>query len=93
MARISGIETEKVGPGFSAGPSEQQTSDLDPPFKGGGRRADLPADYQARQTADQDYNQNLERVRRQDREALGQMHGKLDATPWVQGGKGRNAGG
>lgn len=79
----------KLGPGGGIGPSEQQTGDLKPPFDGGGRRADLPADYQQREAADTDYQNNLARNARQDREALGQMHGKNDGTPWV--GKGRNA--
>ena len=89
MARISGIDTRKIGPGFGAGPSEQQTGDLDPPFKGGGRRADLPADWQQRAAADADYADVHERTRVKDREAIGQMHGREDGTPWV--GKGRNA--
>ncbi len=88
---VDAINTEKVGPDFGAGPSEQRSGDLDPPFKGGGRRADLPADWQQRAAADADYNYNLSRTRAKDREAVGQMHGKLDGTPWV--GKGRNAGG
>lgn len=80
---------EKMGPVKS--PVEQQSPDGSEPFAGGGRRADLPFDYQQRASADADYADNLERVRRQDREAVGQMHGKADGTPWVNGGKGRNA--
>lgn len=53
------------------GPSEQQTGDLDPPFKNGGRRADLPADYQQRDAADADYRRILEMTRRWDRQAIG----------------------
>ena len=87
-SRIAGIETTKVGPGFCAGPSEPQTGDLDPPFKNGGRRADLPADYQQRDAADADWKANLARNARQDNERLWQMRGQ-DGTPWV--GKGRNA--
>lgn len=52
-------------------PTEQRTGDLDPPFKDGGRRADLPADYQQRAAADIDYARNLATVRRWDREAIG----------------------
>lgn len=68
------------------GPSEQRTGDLDPPFQGGGRHADLPADYQQRQAADADWKGELDRNRRQDREALGQPKA-LDGTPWVRGDK------
>lgn len=73
-------------------PVEQQTPDGGEPFAGGGRRADLPFDYQQRPSADADYNANLVRNARQDREAIGQMHGKNDGTPWVGKGRGRNAG-
>lgn len=69
------------------GPSEQQTGDLEPPFKGGGRRADLPADWQQRDAADADYNANLARNARQDREAVG-VPRALDGTPWIGTGKG-----
>lgn len=58
-------------PDIRRGPSEQQTLDTDPPFKGGGRRADLPADYQQRAAADADYRAQLARSHRQDREQLG----------------------
>lgn len=58
-------------PDLRRGPTEQQTLDTDPPFKGGGRRADLPADYQQRAAADADYRANLARNQRQDREQLG----------------------
>lgn len=70
------------------GPVEQQTGDYDQPFEGGGRRADLPADWQQRAAADADYRANLARNQRQDREALGQ---KTDAS-WVRGGSGRRKG-
>lgn len=73
------------------GPSEQQTGDLDGPFEGGGRRADLPADYQQREAADKDYEANLARTKRWDRAAVGQMKA-LDGTPWVGKGYGRKAG-
>ena len=78
---------EKLGPTQS--PVEQRTPDGGMPFQGGGRRADLPYDYQQRAAADADYADVHERTRVKDREAIGQMHGKLDGTPWV--GKGRNA--
>lgn len=80
-------------PGPTGEPSEQQTGDLDPPFKGGGRRADLPADYQQRDAADADYARNLARNQRQDREAVGTAK-TLDGTPWVGKGhqkRGRDA--
>ncbi len=82
---------EKMGP--TKNPVEQRSPDGSEPFTGGGRRADLPYDYQQREAADADWKANLERVARQDREAVGQMHGKDDGTPWVKGGsgKGRNA--
>ncbi len=80
---------EKLGPTQS--PSEQRTPDGGEPFQGGGRRADLPYDYQQRAAADADWKAELARNTRQDREAIGQMHGKDDATPWVKGSKGRNA--
>lgn len=73
------------------GPPEQQTMDDDPPFKGGGRRADLPADYQQRDAANADWRTNLDRNAKQDREAVGQPRA-LDGTPWVKGGSGRKAG-
>ena len=82
---------EKMGPGKN--PIEQTSPDGSAPFTGGGRHADLPYDYQQREAADADYVNNLARVRRQDKEALGQMHGKIDGTPWVGRGRGRNAGG
>ena len=75
-------------PNLRRGPVEQQTGDEDPPFSGGGRRADLPSGHQQRQAADADWRANLARNARQDREALGQ---KTD-TPWVRGGSGRKAG-
>jgi hypothetical protein len=78
---------QKMGP--SLDPVEQATPDGGEPFQGGGRHADLPFDYRQRPAADADYNANLARNARQDREAIGQMHGKDDGTPWV--GKGRNA--
>lgn len=74
-----------VGP--TKDPTEQQTGDLDPPFKGGGRRADLPADYQQRAAADADYDRNLRMNARQDREAIG-IARQMDGTPWVQSGSG-----
>ena len=73
------------------GPVEQQTGDYDPPFAGGGRRADLPADYQQRKAADADYNANLATVKRWDREAVGTPR-TLDGTPWVNSGKGHPKG-
>lgn len=69
------------------GPSEQQTGDLDPAFEGGGRRADLPADYQQREAADKDWRTNLSRNQRQDRAAIGQPKA-LDGTPWLKSNKG-----
>ena len=69
------------------GPSEQQTGELEPPFTGGGRRADLPADWQNRPAADADYNRNLATVRRWDREAVF-VPKTLDGTPWLGTGKG-----
>ena len=78
---------EKLGPTKS--PVEQQTPDGGTPFQGGGRRADLPYDYDQRAAADADYADVHERTRVKDREAIGQMHGREDGTPWV--GKGRNA--
>lgn len=69
------------------GPSEQQTHDTDPPFKGGGRRADLPADYQQRDAADKDWRGQLQRNQRQDRAAIGQPK-ELDGTPWLKSNKG-----
>jgi hypothetical protein len=78
---------EKLGP--TKNPVEQQTPDGGEPFQGGGRRADLPYGDQQRQAADADYNHNLERTFAKDREAIGQMHGKTDGTPWVKGGSGR----
>lgn len=80
---------EKLGP--TNKPTEQGTPDGGTPFQGGGRRADLPYDYQQRDAADADWKAQLARNARQDREAVGQMHGKLDGTPWVKGGSGRNA--
>lgn len=79
---------EKLGPTKS--PVEQQTPDGGEPFQGGGRRADLPYDYQQRAAADADYADIHERTRIKDREAIGQMKA-LDGTPWVKGGSGRNA--
>ena len=81
---------EKLSP--TRQPTEQQTPDGGTPFQGGGRRADLPYDYQQREAADADYAANLARTRRQDREAIGQQK-SLDGTPWVGRGRGRNAGG
>ena len=78
---------EKLGPTNS--PVEQRTPDGGEPFQDGGRRADLPYGHQQRPAADADYRANLERTFAKDREAVGQMHGRLDGTPWV--GKGRNA--
>lgn len=69
------------------GPVEQQTGDDDPPFTGGGRRADLPRDWQQRQAADADYNANLNTVKRWDSEAVGTAR-SLDGTPWVGTGRG-----
>jgi hypothetical protein len=70
-----------TGPKMYQGPG-----DLDPPFAGGGRQADLPADYDQRAAADEDWRIQLARNARQDREALG-IPKALDGTPWV--GKGR----
>ena len=83
-------KVQKMGP--SLDPIEQTSPDGGLPFQGGGRHADLPFNYQQREAADADYENNLARVRRQDKQALGQMHGKLDGTPWIGRGKGRNAG-
>ena len=69
------------GPKMYQGPG-----DLDPPFAGGGRQADLPADTDVRANANADWRNELARNDRQDREALGQPR-TLDGTPWV--GKGR----
>ena len=68
------------------GPVEQQTGDCDPPFARGGRRADLPADYQQRQAADADWRRNLAFNQRQDREAVGTAR-QPDGTPWVRNGR------
>lgn len=68
------------------GPTEQQTGDCDPPFEGGGRRADLPADYQQRDAADADWKGELQRNQRQDRAAIGQPKA-LDGTPWMKSNK------
>ena len=73
-------------PDLRRGPSEQQTGDLDPPFKGGGRRADLPADYDQRAAADKDWRGQLDRNTRQDRESLG-IPKQLDGTPWLKSNK------
>lgn len=88
MARGRDASLESGQPNLQRGPTEQRTLDTDPPFSGGGRRADLPADYQQRECADADYNANLARNTRQDKEALGQ---KPDTT-WVRGGSGRKVG-
>jgi hypothetical protein len=84
--RDPGLDTGQ--PNLQRGPTEQRTLDTDQPFSGGGRRADLPADYQQREAADADCKINLARNTRQDKEALGQ---KPDTT-WVRGGSGRKLG-
>lgn len=91
MARGRDPSLDTGRPNLERGPTEQQTGDGDPPFQGGGRRADLPADYQQRECADQDWRAQLDRNQRQDRECLGQPKA-LDGTPWVKGGSGRKAG-
>lgn len=65
----------------------QGPGDLSPPFRDGGRQADLPADYDQRACADADWRAQLARNNRQDREALGQPR-SVDGTPWVGTGKG-----
>ncbi len=92
MARGRDPALDTGRPNLERGPTEQQTGDMSPPFSGGGRRADLPADYQQRDAADADWKGNLARNSRQDRQAIGQMHGKDDGTPWVKGGSGRKVG-
>lgn len=78
-------------PNLQRGPVEQQTLDDDPPFKNGGRRADLPTGgYQQRASADRDYAENLARNAREDKQAVGQPKA-LDGTPW-QRGSGRRSG-
>src|SRR5215469_2643706 len=82
--RSSGTPVKPLGnPDLRRGPSEQQTGELDPPFKGGGRRADLPGDYDQRAAADADWRKNLDFNSRQDREAVGQQK-SLDGTPWLR---------
>lgn len=88
MARGRYPSLDTGRPNIQRGPVEQQTMDDAPAFEGGGRRADIPGDYQQREAADTDYNANLARTARQDKEALGQ---KTD-TPWVKGGSGRRKG-
>jgi hypothetical protein len=65
----------------------QGPGDLAPPWSNGGRQADLPADYDQRACANEDYRIQRARSDRQDREALGQPK-SLDGTPWIGTGKG-----
>lgn len=91
MARGRDPSLDTGRPNIQRGPTEQQTMDDAPPFDGGGRRADIPGDYQQRDAADADWKAQLARNSRQDRAAIGQMHGKDDATTWVRG-SGRKSG-
>lgn len=91
MARGRDASLDSGQPNLQRGPTEQRTLDTDPAFAGGGRRADLPADYQQRDAADSDWRKQLARNDRQDRQAIGQPKA-LDGTPWVKGGLGRKAG-
>jgi hypothetical protein len=69
----------------TSGPKTLQgPGDLAPPFEGGGRQADLPADYDQRAAADIDWQRQLARNVRQDREAVG-VPRSLSGTPWVRG--------
>lgn len=77
-------------PNLERGPVEQRTPDDGAPFEGGGRRADIPGDYQQREAADADWRKNLSRNARQDKQAIGQAK-SLDGTPW-QSGSGRRKG-
>jgi len=88
-SRSGGTPVKPLGqPDLRRGPSEQQTGELDPPFKGGGRRADLPADYQQRAAADKDWRGQLTRNERQDRESLGIPKGP-EGTPWLKSNRGQ----
>jgi hypothetical protein len=70
------------------GPSEQRTPEISKPFAGGGRRADLNGGYDQRAAANRDWEIQLTRNSRQDREAVGQ---KTD-TGWVGTGLGHPRG-
>ena len=91
MARGRDPSLDTGRPNIQRGPVEQQTMDDAPAFEGGGRRADIPGDYQQRDAADADWRKNLARNTRQDRQAIGQPKAQ-DGTPWVKGGSGRKAG-
>lgn len=80
-------QTSRKVPQPWLGPSEQRTPEHGDPFEGGGRRADLEADWQQRKMADADYAANLDRARRWDSEASGTAR-TLDGTPWIGTGKG-----
>jgi hypothetical protein len=61
----------------------QGPGDMAPPFEGGGRQADLPADYDQRAAADADWRAQLTRNMRQDNQAVGTPK-DLDGTPWLK---------
>ena len=91
MARGRDPSLDTGRPNIQRGPVEQQTMDDGAPFEGGGRRADIPGDWQQRAAADADWRANLSRNARQDKQAIGQPKA-LDGAPWVKGGSGRKAG-
>ncbi len=71
----------------TSGPKTLQgPGDLAPPFEGGGRHADLPAELDVRAAADADWRVQLARNMKQDQEALATPR-DLDGTPWVKGAK------
>jgi hypothetical protein len=51
-AALGGVGTNASIPDLKRGPTEQQIGDLDPPFKGGGRRADRGQTGSIKQPAD-----------------------------------------